>query len=70
MTPKKQLPPHLIEIGGKKCCSACKRPFETNSQPSLIAAFKAHVLSERKPMSCRSAELNRHQVPDLGLGQK
>ena len=46
MTPKKQLPPHLIEIDGKKCCSACKRPFDMDSKPSLSAAFKTHVLSE------------------------
>ena len=41
---KTQLPPHLVELQGKKCCSVCKLPFDANAKPSRSAAFKLHVL--------------------------
>ena len=49
MAPKAQLPPHLITLLGKKYCSVCKLQFDSNTKPSLGAAFKLHVLSDHRP---------------------
>jgi hypothetical protein len=44
MMPKMQLPPHLVSVLGKKQCSLCKLVFDEEVEPSLGAAFRAHVL--------------------------
>ena len=37
------LPPHLIQQGNVKRCSACNHPFPLDVKPSLSKAFRQHV---------------------------
>lgn len=37
------LPPHLIQQGNVKRCSACNHPFPLDVKPSLSRAFRKHV---------------------------
>jgi hypothetical protein len=37
------LPPHLIQQGNMKRCSACNHPFPLDAEPSLSRAFRRHV---------------------------
>jgi hypothetical protein len=39
-----QLPPHLMQSGRDKCCSACKQPITASPTLSLSATFKKHVM--------------------------
>jgi hypothetical protein len=36
-------PPHLVQHGNQKRCSACNHPFALDVKPSLSRAFRQHV---------------------------
>jgi hypothetical protein len=51
---------HLIERGGKKCCSVCHTVFANAGDLSISKAFIAHIREKHKPVE--SEKLNQQKA--------